>query len=78
MPQINIISNSITKTSTDSSEKGSELFLLEFQGKFETNENVSLSGMEVGRLDLSGVIKQIKLYLSKFNSFFDSLCPSHL
>lgn len=48
MPQIKIVSSS-------NSSKDSELFLLEFQGKFETNENVSLNGMEIGKLDLTGV-----------------------
>lgn len=48
MPQIKIVSSS-----TDSTN--SELFLLEFQGKFETNENISLNGMEIGKLDLTGV-----------------------
>ena len=53
MPEIKIksISNSFPKESAHSKE----LFLLEFQGKFETNGNVSLSGMEVGKLDTSGV-----------------------
>lgn len=37
-----------------------ELFLLEFQGKFETNSNIKLSGMEVGKLDTNGVTEQLK------------------
>ena len=49
MPQIKIVS-----APTDSSNS-SELFLLEFQGKFETSGNISLNGMEIGKLDLSGV-----------------------
>ena len=49
MPQIKIVSSSTTDSTN------SELFLLEFQGKFETNENVSLNGMEIGKLDLTGV-----------------------
>ena len=48
MPEIRIISSSTV-------ESISELFLLEFQGKFETFGNVSMAGMEVGKLDLSGV-----------------------
>lgn len=56
MPQIKIVSTNCQQ---------SELFLLEFQGKFETNENVPLNGMEIGRLDLSGVrINCIKVYIS--------------
>ena len=54
MPEIRIksaTSNCFSKESTDTKE----LFLLEFQGKFETNGNISLSGMEVGKLDTSGV-----------------------
>lgn len=55
MPEIKII------PATNSLPEGSkELFLLEFQGKFETSGSVSLSGMEVGKLDTSGV-KFIKL-----------------
>ena len=57
MPEIKIIS----KSSEDSNLK--ELFLLEFQGKFETSENISLSGMEVGKLDLSGVRTNYVLFL---------------
>jgi hypothetical protein len=54
MPQIKIVSSS--SNSADSAHStDSELFLLEFQGKFETNENVSLNGMEIGKLDLTGV-----------------------
>lgn len=53
MPQIKIVS------SPSDNSNSSELFLLEFQGKFETNENVSLAGMEIGKLDLSGVRKAL-------------------
>lgn len=52
MPEIKINpafdKNNLTTTITD--ENG-ELILLEFQGKFETCDNVPLSGMEVGKLD---------------------------
>lgn len=48
MPEIKIISS-------QSSNESNELFLLEFQGKFETAGNVSLNGMEIGKLDLSSV-----------------------
>lgn len=54
MPQIRINSNASSLTTTINNN--GEIFLLEFQGKFETNENVSLYGMEVGKLDLEGVI----------------------
>lgn len=56
MPQIKIVSSN-SSSLTDAAGNESELFLLEFQGKFETNENVPLAGMEVGRLDLSGVTR---------------------
>lgn len=52
MPEIRIV------PAFDSQSEGSELILLEFQGKFETAENSPLAGMEVGRLDLSGVAKK--------------------
>ena len=56
MPQIRIISNSPFSTmTTTTSDDDDEIFLLEFQGKFETNGNVSLFGMEIGKLDLEGV-----------------------
>jgi hypothetical protein len=48
MPEIKIIPSQNSSGLT-------ELFLLEFQGKFETSGNLSLTGMEVGKLDLSGV-----------------------
>lgn len=51
MPEIKIISSQNLSGSN-------ELFLLEFQGKFETGENLSLAGMEIGNLDLSGVKKR--------------------
>lgn len=50
MPEIKIISS-------QNSSGSNELFLLEFQGKFETSDNLSLAGMEIGKLDLSGVTK---------------------
>lgn len=53
MPEIKVTTtpNCFPKGSADSKE----IFLLEFQGKFETKGSVSLSGMEVGKLDTSGV-----------------------
>lgn len=62
MPQIRIISSppfSTTSPTTATNNDG-EIFLLEFQGKFETNGNVSLFGMEVGKLDLEGVNAKYK------------------
>lgn len=50
MPQIKIDSSRVAKNDTG------ELFLIEFQGKFETANNASLSGMEIGQLDLNGVL----------------------
>ena len=56
MPQIKIVSSS-------TSSNNSELFLLEFQGKFETNEKLSLNGMEIGKLDLTGVTGYLYIQL---------------
>ena len=64
MPQIKII------YSPANDSNSSELFLLEFQGKFETSGHVSLAGMEIGTLDLSGVRKEA---LSFMNDLFLSL-----
>lgn len=64
MPEIKIISAQNSSNST-------ELFLLEFQGKFESSGNVSFIGMEVGKLDLSGVRRERTFYLVFiFDSFF--------
>ncbi len=52
MPEIKIVSS-------QSSSGSNEHFLLEFQGKFEIGENLSLAGMEIGKLDLSGVKKAL-------------------
>lgn len=66
MPQIKIVSS----PSNDSNS--SELFLLEFQGKFETNGNVSLAGMEIGKLDLSGVKQPILQVIINLLLYFSS------
>ncbi len=39
-----------------SSFSAGELFLLEFQGKFETSDETGLSGKQVGQLQWEGVI----------------------